>query len=241
MADNALLISNTVPAYETGPDDRMHCHWLMCRLQEAATAHADSLGFGIEDMAKLGCFWVLTSMRIEVEELPLREKTFSLTTWSRGAKKLRAYRDFSGCDENGREIVRASSEWMVLDSQTRKPAAIDQKLNLHALDRCVFSDEIKRLRPGTPLNEMRSLKVGYSSLDANGHVNNTEYLRWSLDGLRTIGFDQNKVKSIRIAFLSEVFEGNSVKLLDCGSDNGGFELLGFNETEDRAAFAMQVK
>ncbi len=240
MTKDSLLISNTVPAYETGPDDRMHCHWLMCRLQEAATAHADSLGFGIEGMAKLNCFWVLTSMRIEIEQLPLREKTFSLTTWSRGAKKLRAFRDFSGCDENGREIIRATSEWMVLDSETRRPVVINEELNLHAKDQCVFPDTVKRLRPGTPEKEIRSLNVGYSSLDANGHVNNTEYLRWSFDGLRPHGLDQNKVKSIRIAFLSEVFEGNSVKLMDCGSENGGYELLGFNETEDRAAFAMQI-
>ncbi|ACS79414.1 acyl-[acyl-carrier-protein] thioesterase [Maridesulfovibrio salexigens] len=241
MSNGSLLISNTVPAYETGPDDRMHCHWLMCRLQEAATAHADSLGFGIEDMAKQGCFWVLTSVRIEIAELPLREKTFALTTWSRGAKKLRAFRDFSGCDENGREIIRASSEWMVLDSQTRRPIAIDQKLNLHAQDRCVFPDPMKRLRPGTPEKELRSLNVGYSSLDANGHVNNTEYLRWSFDGLRSLGFDQNNVKSIRVAFLSEVFEGNTIKLMDCDREDDGYELIGLNETEGKAAFALKVE
>lgn len=241
MNKGSLLISHTVPAYETGPDNRMHCHWLMCRLQEAATTHADALGFGIEDMANMGCFWVLTSMRIEVAELPLREKTFSLTTWSRGAKKLRAFRDFSGCNENGQEIIRATSEWMVLDSKTRKPIVIDQKLNFHAQDRCVFQDKMKRLRPGTPEKEIKSLNVGYSSLDANGHVNNTEYLRWSFDGLRPLGFNQNKVKSIRIAFLSEVFEGNSLKLMDCGCKNSEFELIGLNETENKAAFAIKVE
>lgn len=241
MNDGSLLISNTVPAYETGPDDRMHCHWLMCRLQEAATAHADSLGFGIADMAKHNSFWVLTSMRIEIEELPLREKTFALTTWARGAKRLRAYRDFSGCDNNGREIIRATSEWMVLNSKTRKPVVVDNQLNTHALDRCVFPDTIKRLRPGTPEKEIRSLKVRYSSLDANGHVNNTEYLRWSFDGLRQYGFDQNKIRSIRIAFLSEVFEGNIIKLMDCGQNDESSELIGFNETENKVAFALKVR
>ncbi|HAS88321.1 MAG TPA: acyl-ACP thioesterase [Desulfovibrio sp.] len=241
MNKDSLSFSNTVPAYETGPDDRMHCHWLMHHLQEAATAHADSLGFGIEDMSKLGCFWVLTSMRIEIAELPLRAKTFSLTTWSRGAKKLRAFRDFSGCNENGHEIVRASSEWMVLDSETRKPMVIDPKLNFHAQDRYVFPDVMKRLRPGTPEKEVRSLNVGYSSLDVNGHVNNTEYLRWSFDGMRPHGFDQNKVKSIRIAFLSEVFEGNAVKLMDCRCEDEGFELIGMNETAGKAAFVLKVE
>lgn len=240
MGKDSAQINFVVPAYETGPDDRMHCHWLMCHLQEAATAHADALGIGLDDMAKTGHMWVLTSMRIEIEELPRREENFSLNTWSRGVKRLRAFREFSGCNEEGREIVRASSEWMVLDTETHKPVVINPEFNFHAQDRRVFPEEMKRLRPGTPEKEIRSLNVGYSSLDANGHVNNTEYLRWSFDGLRPLGLDQNKIKSIRIAFLSEVFEGNSVKLMDCGSENGGFELLGFNETKDRAAFAMQI-
>lgn len=75
-----------VPAYETGPDDRMHCHWLMNHFQQAATIHADSLGIGVDDMSKKGHMWVLTSMRIEIEELPRREEKFALTTWSRGVK-----------------------------------------------------------------------------------------------------------------------------------------------------------
>lgn len=83
--------------------------------------------------------------------------------------------------------------------------------------------------------------MGYSSLDANGHVNNTEYLRWSFDGLRSLGFDQNKVKSIRVAFLSEVFEGNTIKLMDCDCEEDGFELIGLNETEGKAAFALKVE
>lgn len=241
MAEETYQISRTVPAYETGPDNRMHCHWLMCHLQEAATAHADRLGFGIEDMARAKCFWVLTSMRIEIEELPQRDKVFSLTTWSCGAKKLRAFRDFSGCDDSGREIIRASSEWMVLDSATRKPQIVDRQLNLRSCDRCAFEDTVKRLRPGNPQREIYSLKAGYSSLDANGHVNNTEYLRWAFDSLRACGFEQNTARSIRIAFLSEVFENNLIKLMDCGAEEKSFELVGFNETENRAAFALKVQ
>ncbi|WP_027721344.1 acyl-[acyl-carrier-protein] thioesterase [Maridesulfovibrio zosterae] len=241
MERDSLNISSIVPAYETGPDNRMHCHWLMCRMQEAATAHADREGFGIEYMAGLNCFWVLTSMRIELKELPEREKLFSLTTWSQGAKRLRAFRDFLGCDENGCEIIKASSEWMVLDSQTRKPINVDDRINLVAKDETVFTDKIKRLRPGIPVKELRTLNVPYSSLDANGHVNNTEYLRWSIDTLRNQGLAPDKISSIRIGFLSEVFEGDTIKIMDCNAENGGFEIVGFNETKDRAAFALEVQ
>lgn len=241
MANDSLCISSPVPAYETGPDNKMHCHWLMCRIQEAATAHADSLGFGIEDLAKKDCFWVLTSMRIELEELPTREKTFSLTTWPRGAKRLRAFRDFSGRNEDGHEIICATSEWMILDAETRKPINVENRLDIIDKGESAFADTVKRLRPGKPLDELRSLTVPYSSLDANGHVNNTEYMRWSLDALRAHGLEQNKIQSIRIAFLSEVFEGNIVKLMDCGSKDGRYELIGFNETEDKIAFALEVQ
>ena len=241
MSKDSVLIDLTVPAYETGPDDCMHCHWLMNHMQEAATVHANTLGIGVDDMAKNGHIWVLTSMRIEIDEMPRREEKFSLTTWSRGVKRLRAFREFSGKATDGNEIVRASSEWMVLDKSTRKPIVINPEFNFHAQEKCVFSSPMKRLRPGTPEKEIRTLKVGYSSLDANGHVNNAEYLRWSFDGLRPLGFDQNAIKSIRIAFLSEVFEGNTIKLMGCESDNAGYELVGFNESEGKAAFALKVE
>lgn len=241
MKKDSLCIKSTVPAYETGPDGRMHCHWLMRRLQEAATSHADQGGFGIKNMADIGCFWVLTSIRIELQELPEREKIFSLTTWSNGAKRLRAFRDFSGCDESGNEIIRASTEWMALEAETRKPIAIDDRINLIPKYKSVFQDKIKRLRPGKPVKELQSLTVPYSSLDANGHVNNTEYLRWSLDSLRHHGLEQNKIRSIRIAFLSEVFEDNLIRLMDCRTQNGIFELVGINETENKLAFALEVQ
>ncbi|WP_321404283.1 acyl-ACP thioesterase domain-containing protein [Maridesulfovibrio sp.] len=241
MGKNSAQINMVVPAYETGPDDRMHCHWLMNHMQQAATVHADSLGIGVNDMAKEGHMWVMTSMRIEIDEMPRREENFTLSTWSRGVKRLRAFREFSGCNESGREIIRASSEWMVLDETTRKPVTINPEYNFYAQDRCVFPEAMKRLRPGTPEKEIRILNVGYSSLDANGHVNNAEYLRWSFDGLRPLGFDQNKVNSIRIAFLSEVFEGNTINLMDCGCEDDGFELIGLNESEGKAAFALKVE
>ncbi|WP_419783424.1 acyl-[acyl-carrier-protein] thioesterase [Maridesulfovibrio sp.] len=241
MTKNSAQINKVVPAYETGPDDRMHCHWLMNHLQEAATVHADTLGIGVNDLAESGQMWVLTSMRIEIDELPRREEEFELTTWSRGVKRLRAFRDFSGCNAEGREIIRASSEWMVLDEATRKPITINPDFNFHAQDKCVFPDAMKRLRPGIPTQEIRAFNVGYSSLDANGHVNNAEYLRWSFDGLRPLGLNQNEIKSIRIAFLSEVFEGNSIKLMNCETDGEGLELIGINETEGKPSFALQVK
>ncbi|WP_320008669.1 acyl-ACP thioesterase domain-containing protein [Maridesulfovibrio sp.] len=241
MNKKSVQIKKVVPAYETGPDDRMHCHWLMNHMQEAATLHADTLGIGVNDLAKSGQMWVLTSMRIGIEELPRREEEFELTTWSRGVKRLRAFREFSGCDANGRERIRASSEWMVLDEATRKPIVINPDFNFYAQDKCVFQNAMKRLRPGTPEKEIRTLTVGYSSLDANGHVNNAEYLRWSFDGLRPMGLDQNEIKSIRIAFLSEVFEGNIIKLMSCNCSDDGFELIGFNETENRAAFALKIE
>ncbi len=240
--NDTLVINSTVPAYETGPDNKMHYHWLMCHLQEAATAHADREGFGTTNLNEKGCFWILTSMRIEIDELPVREKSFTLTTWSKGAKRLRAFRDFSGCDENGKEIIRASSEWMILDSETGKPVNIGSfGIDLLPKEDSVFGNDLKRIRPSTPVKELHSHKVQYSSLDASGHVNNTEYLRWGMDALRANGLEEQKISSIRIAYLSEVFEGNTLKIMDCESEQTGSELVGLNETENKAAFALQVK
>jgi medium-chain acyl-[acyl-carrier-protein] hydrolase len=240
--NDTMNVSSVVPAYETGPNDRMHYHWLMWRLQEAATMHANREGFGAEQLDAKNCFWILTSMCIEIKELPKRNDLFSLTTWSRGAKKLRALREFEGCDESGNTIVRTSSEWMILDSETGKPLNIESLgIDLLPKTKSLFAEKIKRIRPGKAVDEIRTFRVPYSSLDASGHVNNTEYLRWGMDALRMQASVPENISSIRIAFLSEVFEGNTIRLMNCEKTPQGFELLGHNESNNKNSFALQVQ
>jgi hypothetical protein len=51
----------------------------------------------------------------------------------------------------------------------------------------VLSTALARLHPAPAYTPSYTVSVPFSSLDFNGHVNNTEYVRWALDGLHGLG------------------------------------------------------
>lgn len=241
--NNLCEISAPIAPFETGPENTIHFHCLMQRLQEAATAHAEREGFGISHLGKKNCFWVLTSIKVGIDELPVRGNDFTVTTWSRGAKRLRAFREFSCSDGSGREIVRASSEWMALDTETGKPLDIN-KLGLDLLPKAekVFEKPWKRLRASEPLEILREIKVPYSVLDANGHVNNTEYLRWCMDEMRSSDHEPGKINSLKMSFLSELFEGDRINICRATADSEESPRMQIMREKDRkGVFALEVE
>lgn len=241
--NNICEISSPVAPFETGPEKKVHFHCLMQRLQEAATAHAEREGFGITHLGSKKCFWVLTSIKVVIDRLPEQEELLTVKTWSNGAKRLRAFREFNVFSGDSTPAIRASSEWMVLDTETGKPQDIN-KLGLDLLPReeKALKSPWKRLRAMPTVINLSSRRVPYSVLDANGHVNNTEYLRWAVDEARFGGIQLEKIKSLRMSFLSELFEGDKVSIFSCESENNhhkGYQII--REEDEKPVFALEIE
>ena len=66
------------------PKSRAHLTSICNFLQEGAGAHAESAGFGFEDMMKRNQVWVLSRLKIEIEDYPIWQQEVELKTWSRG-------------------------------------------------------------------------------------------------------------------------------------------------------------
>jgi acyl-ACP thioesterase len=240
---NICEISHPVAPFETGPEKTIHFHCLMQRLQEAATAHAEREGFGITHLEDKNSFWVLTSIKVEIERLPVQEELFTVKTWAKGVKRLRAFREFlcSTPDEYG--IIKASSEWMVLEKETGRPQDINKMgLDLLPIPDAVFNVPCKRLRAQTNVDLLSSKRVPYSVLDSNGHVNNTNYLRWCVDEMRFSGFELEKIKSLRMSFLSELFEGDKVSIYSCETDHekqNRYQIV--RDNDEIPVFALEIE
>jgi acyl-ACP thioesterase len=176
----------TVKAFDCRPDGCIRLNALMQYLQEAAARHAAELGFGFADLDRLSCFWVLVNLRIDVSAVPGWRDDMMIRTWPSGYTRLMASREFVGRTVEGAELFRASSEWMILDRESGRPR------NLHRMDlglpesgtRAIEADG-RRLQSVDGYVTAWTLRVPFSALDFNGHVNNTEYVRWALDGLHS--------------------------------------------------------
>jgi len=191
----------------------MRAYALLQAMQEAAAQHAEQLGFGRTHLAEIGGYWVLTNLRMQFAA-PLRcGDRVTIRTWPSGHNRLLATREFAGLDGDGKELFGAGSQWMILSRESARPQNLTRlKLDSLATGPDTYSAGMERLEPAEDYDAGDRLRVPYSSIDLNGHVNYTEYVRWGLDALRRAYHTAGEPRLLRATFLAEVFEDDELEL-----------------------------
>ncbi|MHC4203621.1 MAG: hypothetical protein ACYSTT_03150, partial [Planctomycetota bacterium] len=101
-------------------------------------------------------------------------------------------------------------------------------------------DELNRLEPNGDYREVDVVRVPGSAIDLNGHVNNTEYVRWGIDALnRTFKLDDD-IRCVQATYLSEVFEGDELDLSATSRAGGQLGVLGRKSGTETNVFIMEV-
>ncbi|MFC1724793.1 acyl-[acyl-carrier-protein] thioesterase [candidate division KSB1 bacterium] len=232
--------SFAVETYQTQATGEIHIHTLMQYLQESASEHAHKLGWGYDNLKEMNCYWVLVNFKIMLKRLPKWREKFTVQTWPSGRDRLKACRVFLGLDSEGKELFTAGSDWMILDAGDNRP----KNLNEVALNFSVKGDRLiknlKRLRPREKYKKMDCIKIPYSAVDINGHVNNTEYIRWGTDILKTCRREMGKIRSVHISFLSEIFENEEMELLVHEDETAEtFSVLGKRKNDEKNIFLLE--
>ena len=230
-----------VKTHHCQADGSIRIFSLMRFLQESALAHAQELGFGFEQMNAIDSYWVLSNIRIKIADLPKWNDKVSIKTWPSGNNRVIATREFIGTDESGNELFKAGSEWMVLNKNTNRLRNLCKlKLPLPAEAPKVIEGQLEKLEPRDEYTLAESIRVHYSSIDMNGHVNNTEYVRWGIDALKSRYEFTAPVNSIQISYLSEVFEKEQLDLFVSTDDNSRFHLAGIRPCDQTTVFLMEI-
>lgn len=183
-------------------------------LQEIAGNHAELLGVTQSNSEFAELAWVLTRMKVRLVRYPRWMETVKVLTFPRSMRKLFAYRDFVLTLHDGTPIGTATSEWMVINMQTRKAvripeivSGIENKVREPVLGENPFS---KYEFPGdTPCHAAKRFSAQRSHIDLNGHVNNVHYLEWMLECVPNIG-EPKRVCEMEATFRSEALMGDTV-------------------------------
>lgn len=216
----------TVKTYECRPDGQIKLNALMQYMQEAAARHAEQLGFGFGDLNERNCFWVLVNLRAEIAHTPRWRDSVTIRTWPSGSTRMVASREFIGEGPEGRESFRAASEWMILDKHSGRPRNLNRlDLDLPPAGPKTLPGELSRLQPAEHYDMAYALRVPLSALDFNGHVNNTEYVRWALDGVYHKLGRSPEIRTLEVTYLAEVFEGDEVEVLTSTDGERGLHAL----------------
>ena len=234
-----------IRTYECGVEGKVKIFSLMQYLQEIAALHAEQLGLGFDRLSEMDGYWVLSNIRIEISRLPGREDEITLKTWPSGYSRTIATREFAGTDRSGDELFRAGSDWMVINKNTNRLKNLFKlDLNLPKTGVKALPEKLVRLEPDgdyiTGAVREPPVRVPRSAIDLNGHVNNTEYVRWGMDALnRSFRLNEN-IRSVQATYLSEAFEGDELDLLATSRTGGQFGILGRKSGTETNVFLMEV-
>lgn len=244
MDESVFFDSFKIKATDTDRLRRIKVPYLLGGMQEAAWANATKLGFSTYDMLKENITWVVNRMYVEFVELPTYPQTLSIETWPSDLDKYFAYRDFRVFDENKKLMVRATSNWLVLDVNTRKLITIPEHIReaRFSVDRGAM-DKIrgKCVYDETKTQTEYPIHVSWFDLDVNNHVNNTNYFRWILDSVGQAVLEERTPKSIDITFKAEAGYGDQLVSQSYGLSSDGFAHQIINQSTGKVLIVAHSK
>jgi acyl-ACP thioesterase len=196
----------TIKTYDVDTRSTVTLQSICKYFQETASNHAHNLGLGWIHLLKENRIWVLSRLIIKMNRYPALGEKIKIHTWPVGLDQLFALRDFQIIDEEEKIIGAASSAFIVIDINTRRPQRINYLIDtIKSFPDKLSMDE----RPGEIpelLNPEKStpFKVHYSDLDLLNHVNNTKYIEWVLDSYPYEKITSQMIKLFEIHFLTEL-------------------------------------
>ena len=233
-----------IPCYDTDASWHLKPASFMNYAQEAAGNHAVYLGFGYDDLIASNTAWILSRVHVEFPDAPRWRDEITLTTWHKGLNRLFFLRDFVLTDNEGRERVKATTSWLVLNLETRRLVR-DPKL---MEDGTVCTENVIE----TPADKVQMPKdveaehvmdhvVAYSDVDMNAHANNAMYMQWAMDAVDYAIASARPVKEFTINFNHETKAADVVAIYKTRIEKeDGLHVFVEGKVADQSAFCVEI-
>lgn len=174
---------------------------------------ADRTGFGIRNLQQRNTTWVLSRMAIEIDRYPDEYEHYEIGTWISEIGRMMTTRNFLVRDSRGNRIAAASSNWAIIDMQSRR--LLDLRANI--------SSYSEKLIPECPIDAPRRIssftgqevdrrRVRYSEIDFNQHTNTMKYIQWMMDTLPLTRLQDTSIRRMDINFIHETRYGEHVRI-----------------------------
>ena len=193
---------------DIGTNNKITLKALVDTLQEAAIAHSDQAGFGVNNIPNTHLAWLLLNWKIEIKSYPILNDTIIVKTWPRIFDKLYSYRDFEIYDENNNLIAIASSKWFAINTESKKIRKLTPEITdayggttIRKVFESAFDEKIK---------EPQDLKLNFNyqvqrrDIDTNNHVNNLNYIDYALETIDENIYTTTTFNNLEILYKKEI-------------------------------------
>ena len=194
MSDDMLTIKKTLNAYQCDRYGKMRPLILMNELQGMGDRHAEALGVGYAYCQAHNIAWVVTHYLVDIIESPTEREEITITTWPSCQDALRATRDFEIRGADGRLMIRATSQWVLIDLTRRRPMRLDENLPKWTDCKKRAWERTFDKFPDFEATSTHTFKCRFDDIDVNQHINNAVYAVWATE---SVGFEYRNTHNLR--------------------------------------------
>jgi acyl-ACP thioesterase len=174
--------SYRIRSYETDFRGRIRLVTLLNYMQDAASLHASSLGFSVEDLRHKNATWMLSRYRILIFNYPKFGENVRIRTWRSSVEGLYARREFEIFGAGDVQVGAATSSWVILNLTTRRPLRVEAVVGeFPCVARRALPDDFSPLPKMETCTMELPFQVRMEDLDVNRHVNHAVYAGWALE------------------------------------------------------------
>ena len=197
-----------------GFDKKITLKYLMQMFQQCATENAENLGFGYKQLNPLGQAWVINKIKVELYKPINAGDVITFYTWPIPPKHFTCERDFEGFNQNGEKVFAGTSLWNLLDLEKRSLCSTDKIKQIpvdYPSKRALEDKEVERFNLDDTFESKLIKEVKISDLDLNDHVNNTNYISYSIDCMTKKDYSLG-INIFEIKFHQELKFGDQVEV-----------------------------
>lgn len=187
---------------------RLHPAPVLDMFQDVATVHAANMGMSRDAMVARGVFWAVVRSKLEYVKAPAQLQGVTVRTWPHAPTRFSFQRDFTMRDAAGDLLVKASTEWVLMDLEARKFVSVkDYYDGPDDFDETRAIEGKLRKIADFPEGNLPVVQVvpRFSDIDVNGHVNNARYANYIIDALDP--GEKGSIKTLQIDYRHEVLPG----------------------------------
>lgn len=243
-----MQLSNKIYSFRIQPQDvdfqyRATMAAMTNILLTTAGYNADDNGFGIRDLNNIDCSWVLLRLAVEMDCFPKQYEKIHVETWVEEVGRASTTRNFLIRNEQEEIIGKASSNWAMININTRRAQDLISLNGIHkhatgvalSMEKPIKLDVVE----GNPVDVF---KVKYSHIDINGHTNSMRYVEWISNCFSLDVYRQKQIKRFEINYVNEILFDEEICIFvnETEKDDFRFEIRKEGKTACRARMVLTM-